>query len=175
MIELLKYVSFHFSHKEVQEAANKALTFVHRIKRNAAKNAHVLMQRRSYLDKHYHLVSIDDINKLVESMAHTSIIQTALQVADTTKVSALCRIYVQEVDTSHVYEFQCHMGVLLMLHTGKLPGILCGIRLENIYTATEFIVEKTDVWAFRMEMVPACEYVMYKTTPVSYIHVFQRF
>ena len=78
MIELLKYVGFHYSDQEVQESVNKALASMPGIERNAAKHAHVLTQRGSYLDKSYYLVPIQDINKMVESRAHTTIIQAAL-------------------------------------------------------------------------------------------------
>ena len=83
MIELLKYVSFCYSDQEVQESVNKALGSMWGIEQNAAKHAQVLTQRRSYLDKSYYLVPIEDINKMIESRAHTTIIQAALWVADT--------------------------------------------------------------------------------------------
>ena len=83
MIELLKYVSFPYSDQEVQESVNKALGSMRGIEQNTAKHACVLTQRRSYLDKSYYLVPIQDINKIVGSRAHTTIIQAALQIADT--------------------------------------------------------------------------------------------
>ena len=61
--------------------------------------------------------------------------------------------------------------MLLTLHTGKHPGVLCGIKLDNIYQAKEFVAEKTGDRAFRLQVIPACEYALYKTVPVSFMHV----
>ena len=97
-IEMLKYVGFRYSDQEVQEAVNKALASMRGIERNAAKHARMITQRRSYLDKSYYLVPIEDINKLIESRSHTTIIQAALRIADTQEHKHL--EFIREVGSS---------------------------------------------------------------------------
>ena len=149
---------------------NKALASMRGIERNAAKHARVLTQRRSYMDKSYYLVPIQDINKMVESRAHTTIIQAALQIADTQEDERE-ELIQKRWNRARVHELQVQIAVLLMLHTGKRPGVLCGIKLDNVYQAKEFVAEKTGDWAFRLQVKPACEYALYKTVPVSFMHV----
>ena len=101
---------------------------------------------------------------MVESRAHTTIIQAALQIADTQEDKHE-ELIQERWNRARVYELQVQITVLLMLHTGKHPGVLCGIKLDNIYQAKEFVAEKTGDQAFRLQVIPACEYALYKTVP----------
>ena len=65
-----------------------------------------------------------------------------------------------------MYELQCHVAVLLTLHTGKRPGVLCGIKLNDIFSAKQFNIEsrrKTAEATYMIQVVPISEYAVFKT------------
>ena len=77
-----------------------------------------------------------------------------------------------------MYELQCHVAVLLTLHTGKRPGVLCGIKLDDIFGAKKFNVQsrrKTAEATYVIQVVLSSEYAVFKTVQISHIVVTETF
>ena len=82
MLELLKYVQHEYMDNDIKEATTKAISSVRNIERNAARNARHLTQRRGYLERENYIVELSDLQKFIESEAHTEIIDAALKLAE---------------------------------------------------------------------------------------------
>ena len=144
MIGMLEWVKTTYSDSEVQEAATKAISAMRSVERTATKKSRHTMERRRYLDRQYFLIPVKEIQKLIESEKHTKIIQGAVRIASI-KDEAQCIEYVKnKYMRETVFDLQCHIAVLLTLHTGKRPGVLCGIKLQDVFSAKQYNAESRD-------------------------------
>ena len=117
---------------------------------------------------------IKEIQKLIESNVHTRILQAAIRLANISMKTDLVAEIRKNWIRARVFELQCHIAVLLTLHTGKRPGVLCGIKLDDVYNAKEFKAEsrkEMDKPVYRIRVVPTFQYAVYKTVAVAHIHV----
>ena len=117
---------------------------------------------------------IKEIQKRIESNVHTRILQAAIRLVNISVKADLVAEIRKNWTQARVYELQCHIAVLLTLHMGKRPGVLCGIKLDDMYNAKEFKAEsrkETDKPVYRIRVVPTFQYTMYKTVAVVHIHI----
>ena len=130
-----------------------------------------MMKRKGYLKKEIYLVPVSMLQKLIESKEQLKAHEKAMYVSRI-KMHEECVEHAQlKWDRGSVYNLQCHMCVLLTLHTGKRPGVLCGIKLGDIADAKKFVAEKTGDESFMFNVVPVCPYAVFKTVAISTIHV----
>ena len=177
MLNMLEWVKITFSDQDVMDATTKAMAAMHGCDKTALKKARITSARRRYLDKEYYLVPIGEIQKLIESDALMRIIQRAIRIA-TIKDKEECIDYIKNYTQESVYALQCHIAVLLTLHTGKRPGILCGIKLNAIFSAQCFNIQSrkdTDETTYIIQVVPSYEYALFKTVQVTHIVITETF
>lgn len=170
MMELLNYVRNFYSDLAVQEATAKALVSVHGIERTALRRARNVTTNKGYLEKENYLIPITEIMKFVDSEAHTGIIRRLLQLveisdADEQKAEAL------KWTRKEVFRAQCHMAILLTLHTGKRPGVLCGMKIQDVLDFRQFQAETSDEVSYQISVIPTCQWAMFKTVVYSIITI----
>ena len=97
--------------------------------------------------------------------------QAALRVSQIKDEEQRISFIQQNWTRAGVFELHCHLAILMTLHTGKRPGVLCGIKLADVYNADKFWPKDTGEEVYRIKVVPKFEFAMYKTVPVAYIHM----
>ena len=171
MIQMLNWVLNTYSDMAVQAAGFKALTAMRRIEKNVNKNARVMMKRKGYLEKETYLVPLSMLQQLIESTEHSKALEKAMYVSSIKTYEDRVKHAELKWNRDSVYNLQCHMCVLLTLHTGKRPGALCGIKLGDFVGAQKFVAKKTGDESFMFNVVPACPYAVFKTVAISTINV----
>lgn len=170
IIQLLNYVKSFYSDMSLQEAMSKALTSVHGIENNAGKRARNTTIRQGYMDKENYVIPILEIKKFTESKVHMKVLQLLLKLSemkDEEERDNIMRCWTRQ----DVYNVQCHIAVLMTMHTGKRPGVLCGLRIENVLKAeqayTEDMDENDEIW--RITVMPVCQFTVFKTVSVAHL------
>ena len=171
MIQMLTWVLNTYSDMAVQAVGFKALTAMQGIEKNANKNARVMMKRKGYLEKETYLIPLSMLQQLIESKEHSKALEKAMYVLRIKMHEERMEHAESKWDRDSVYNLQCHMCVLLTLHTGKRPGVLCGVKLGDIVDAQKFVAKKTGDESFLFNVVPACPYAVFNTVAMSTIHV----
>ena len=143
ILELLKYVQHEYMDNHIKEATTKAISSVQNIEQKAATNAHHLTQRRGYLERENYIVELSNLQKFIESEAHTEIINAALKLAECQTDEEHHQLANEEWGRRQIFKLQAHLAVLLTLHTGKRPGVICGIKIQDIANAKEFKADKS--------------------------------
>ena len=185
MMELLKFIIHTYSDTPVKEAAARALASVKNIAKTSAKHANQESARKGYMEKDYYLVDMEDMVKYLKSKALASAIDHArrmLAIRDMRKreTEAYGRYTGLEV-----FELQCHLAILLTLHTGKRSGVLCGIKIGDVSSKNKefkkFVAESDrgvidpttgkEKHSYQFMVAPRCEMAMFKTVPVAYVNV----
>ena len=132
-----------------------------------------MMKWKGYLKKEIYLIPLGMLQKLIESKQHSKALEKAMYVLRI-KMHEECAEHAQlKWDQGSVYNLQCHMCVLLTLHTGKRPGVLCGIKLGDIVDAKKFVAKKTGDESFMFNVVLACPYAVFKMVAILTIHVLE--
>lgn len=109
------------------------------------------------------MVDLDQIAKFTESPCHTSVIQSIVAPGWKKDITG------DTWDRQRVFEVQCHLAVLLTLHTGKRPGVLCGMRLHEVLKAQGMQDAEGHVNAWKIRVVPECPYARFKTVGISHL------
>ena len=157
-------------------AAGRAIDSVRCVEWTAANLAHAETKRRGYLEKENSLISLSDLQKFIESKVHTEVIDDAMKLAAIESYEECCDEATKLYTRKEVFQLQCHLAVLLTMHTGKRQGILCGIKIGDINSNTDNVMEfrdesNPDEVSYQFKVVPSCEYAVFKTIPVAYVNV----
>ena len=154
---------------EVKEATSRAIDSCKKVERTAAKKAHH-NTRRGYLEKENYLISLPDLHKFTESKVHTDVINNALRVYNTAQKEDDDKSLKKELENygrRQVYQLQCHLAVLLTMHTG--------IKVSDVDSSTGNVKEvkknSNEEPSYQFEVKPTCEYASFKTVEVVYVTV----
>ena len=185
MVELLKYVMFAYKDIPVREAAMRAMQSVKNVIKTSGHFSHKLAARKGFTEKENYLVPIAELKKFLESKAHKNTLKHALDTISVKGSTKRRHHAIQFYTRKELFELQCHVALLLTLHTGKRPGVLCGIKCSDVNKTNKelkrFVAEKdrdlidpetgAAPCSFQFPVTPSCEVAVFKTVSVSYINV----
>ena len=178
MLNFLKWVQSENTDLAVKEAAGRAIDSCRKIERTAAKKARHHTRRKGFLEKENYLISLADLQKFTESKEHTDVINNAIRVYKAVQKKdndESLRRELAKYGRRQVYQFQCHLAVLLTMHTGKRPGVICGIKVSDVDSETGNVTKvesnNDEEPSYQFEVKPTCEYASFKTVEVAYVNV----
>ena len=176
MLELLKYIQTEYRDMEVKEAAARAIDAVKKVERTACRMNTAATKRRIYLEKENYLIPLADLKKFLESKEHREVMNKAMYIYMTEDYEERVERAKELYKRKQVYELQCHLAARLTMHTGKRPGVLCGIKIEDVNSKGENVKEFRAQWdpdelSYQFKVVPSCEYAVFKTVSVAHVNV----
>ena len=119
MTVLLKYIIHEYKDDDVQKAAMKAMESVKNIARTASKYSRITTERRGYEEKENYLVPLEDLAKFMDSDVHKTILGDAHNLYKIKDEHARMKVTTENYGRRQIFDLQCHLAVLLMMHTGK--------------------------------------------------------
>ena len=175
MLRLLKYIQSTYRDMDVKESAARAIEAVKAVERTASNLSAAHTKRKGYLDEENYLVDIADLKKFLESEEHLEVLKKAKMVAEQETDAEKQRVAHELYSRKDIFKLQCHLAVLLTMHTGKRPGVLCGIHVEDVYGENgikEYIATSSpNEISYQFRVVPSCEYAKFKTVSVGYVNI----
>ena len=176
MQQLMKFVIKQYSDSDVKSAAERALDALKCIEANASKLQRKQTQCKGFLEPENYLVSLDDLRKFLDSKVHNDVISKAMGIFYSEEDSM---DYAKaNYSRKEVFQLQCHVAVLLTMHTGKRPGLLCGIKIHEIDRNTDNVKKFTATStpgesSYQFKVTPECVYAVFKTVAVAFVNVSQ--
>ncbi len=95
------------------------------------------------------LVPLSDIAAFIESETHSEVVEML--------ISEQWKQHVAEWKREDVFKIQCHAAVLLTLLTGKRPGVICEMRLQDITNAVKGNYKQSVETCWKLTTVQECQ------------------
>ena len=167
LIVFLQWAKRQFNTHNMQQKLNQVEEGVRQMERNFTGLAKKSTRRKNLTSAETKMLNMKDLDCYVHGEDHTSFLNNL-------RNNSWMATEAAKLTRKQIYTLQCFLAVDISLHTGKRPGLLCGIKHQDIKDARKHDVihfENTNEQCFQIIVCPSDDTLTYKNVSVGFLNV----
>ena len=167
LIVFLLWAKRQFNTENMQQKLNRVEEGVRQMERNYSALAKKSTRRKNLTSAETKMLNMKDLERYVDGEEHTLFLNNL-------RNNSWMATEATKLTRKQIYAIQCFLAVDLSLHTGKRPGLLCGIKHQDIEDARKkemIVFENTLEPCFQITVCPSDDTLTFKNVSVGFVNI----